>query len=312
MAKVLSNTLENIIHLAEVLNNGEVVAFPTDTVYGLGSIATNETSLLKLYDYKKRPKNNPLVLYLHDILQTEEYLIVNDIFYRIAEKFLPGAITLILNKKSNSKIHPLCSNYTNKLGLRIPNNETCLKLLSHVKNPIVATSGNLSSQISPTTANHVLENFKNTDLLILNDNNVLEGIESTILDISEEDNITLLRYGAITLEQLQELNLKINVKIADNSLNSYTFKTKICLNSLEIKENEGLLAFGKIDIHLPNSVIVLNLSESGNLKEASQNLFAMLIKLENMNLKKIHIMSIPNVGLGVSINQRLLKLPKEE
>ncbi|MCL2566921.1 MAG: L-threonylcarbamoyladenylate synthase [Alphaproteobacteria bacterium] len=211
MATILSNTLENTDLIVNKLRQKEVVVFPTDTVYGLSAIANNSEAILKVYNYKNRPLSKPLIILLHNIKQAAELFEVNDTFYLLAERFLPGGLTLILNKRADAKIHPLCSNYTNKQGFRIPNNEICLKLLADLNEPVVATSANLSSQVSPTTAEQVRQSFIDKDLLILNDDKNIAGIESTILDITEEKNIMLLRQGAIGLSQLEDLNLKINI-----------------------------------------------------------------------------------------------------
>lgn len=311
MAQILQATDNNIHLLAKELKNGNIACFPTDTVYGVGASALSESAILKLFSYKNRPANNPLILHLYAKEQIEEHLIVNDSFYALLAIFMEGGLTLVLNKKENSKINILCSAGLKQQAFRIPKNETCLALLKEVQTPLVASSANISKQISPTRAEHVLENFKNSEVLILNDNKPLMGLESTILDISDENHISVLRYGAISIEQIEKLGIKVNINISLNSTKAYTPKTKVKLNTNKVEEFEGLLAFGKINFNIPMNVEVLNLSEEENLKEASKNLFDMLIKLDSMNLKKINIMPIPNIGLGVSINQRLLKLPKE-
>lgn len=309
MAQILQATNNNIKIVSAELKSGNLASFPTDTVYGLGANAQNENAILKLFSYKNRPINNPLILHLYALEQIEEHLIVNDTFYTIFNSFKAG-LTLVLNKKENSKIHHLCSAGLKKQAFRIPNNEICLKLLKETEVPIVASSANMANQISPTKAEHVLDNFKDKDLLILDDKKPLMGLESTILDITDEKNISLIRYGAISVEDIEKLGLKINLSTSVYSNKAYTPKTKVVLNAINVSENEGLLAFGKINFEIPQNTYVLNLSESGNLEEASKNLFDMLIKLDNMNLSKINIMAIPNTGIGISINQRLLKLPQ--
>lgn len=311
MAQILATTKHNISLVSKELQNGNLASFPTDTVYGLGANSLDESAILKLFDYKNRPKSNPLILHFYAVEQIEEHLIMNDTFYSLLNNFMQGGLTLILNKKPNSKVHPICSGGLKKQAFRIPQNDTCLSLLENAQIPIVASSANKSSQISPTKSEHVLSNFKDKDLLILDDKKQLLGLESTILDISNEDNIELLRHGAVSIEELHSLGIKLNINISSNSRKFYAPKTKIQTNSLGVKEYEGLLAFGRIPFDLPEHVTLLNLSESGDLIEASNNFFDMLIKLDNMNLSKINIMPVPNVGIGVSINQRLLKLSYE-
>ncbi len=310
MAQILTTNENNISIVSQELKKGNLASFPTDTVYGLGASAIKDSAILKLFFYKKRPKNNPLMLHLYCKEQIEEYLLLNDTYHLLFNKFSNGGLTLILNKKPNSKISPLCSAGLNNLSFRIPKNETCLALLKKTEIPLVATSANIANQISPTKAEHVLNNFRNKELLILDDRKTLLGIESTVLDISNENNISILRYGAITKEEIEKLGVKVNINISANSSKNYTPTTKVILNSNNVKEGEGLLAFGKINFNITKNTIVLNLSENANLEEASKNLFDMLIKLDKMNLSKINIMTIPNTGIGITINQRLLKLPQ--
>lgn len=312
MAQILAATKHNISIVSKELQKGNLASFPTDTVYGLGANSLDEKAILKLFEYKNRPQNNPLILHLYAVEQIEEHLIINDTFYALLNSFMQGGLTLILNKKPNSKIHPLCSLGLEKQAFRIPQNDTCLSLLENVQIPIVASSANMTSQISPTRSEHVLSNFKNKDLLILDNKKPLMGLESTILDISNEDNIELLRHGAVSVEELEKLGINLNINISNNSSKFYTPKTKIQTNAMEVKEYEGLLAFGKIPFDIPEHVTLLNLSESGDLIEASNNFFDMLIKLDNMKLNKINIMPVPNIGIGVGINQRLLKLSYDE
>lgn len=312
MAEILTLNQHNIELISKELKKGNLASFPTDTVYGLGASAIDDNAILTLFHYKQRPKNNPLIVHLYNKEVIEENFIVNNTFHLLFDKFIKGGLTLILNKKLSSKISPLCSAGLDSLGFRIPNNETCLKILKEAKIPIVATSANVSNQISPTRAEHVFNNFKDKNLLIINDNKPLMGLESTLLDISDENYIRLLRYGAVSVEEITKLGIKINISITNTSNKNYTPKTKVKLNSKSVQKNEGLLAFGKINFYIPEHTVVLNLSEIESLEEASKNLFDMLIQLDEMNLKVINIMSIPNKELGITINQRLLKLPQAD
>jgi L-threonylcarbamoyladenylate synthase len=157
--------------------------------------AYNSEAIAKIYQYKNRPADKPLAWLLHSIKQVEELFIVNETFYQLAEKFLPGGLTLILNTKDGAQ----------KQGFRIPNNKVCLNLLEKLNVPLASTSSNISSQKSAITASEVRESFADKDLLILDDDKNIGGIESTVLDITEENNIVISRHGAISLEELHSV-----------------------------------------------------------------------------------------------------------
>lgn len=323
---ILPASDENIALAITDLLADKPVAFPTETVYGLGGCAFSNQAVLNIYNMKKRPTNNPLILHysaltngtfnlVQCIKLIEKDFNINSLFLSLLEKFSPGPLTFILNKKAGCKIAPLAAAFLNRQALRIPNHPVALKLIAKLGQPLAAPSANISNKLSPTAANHVALSFPNENLLILDGGPCEYGLESTVIDVSDPKNVYIYRHGSISVEQLIEAG--IEPKNLENSAKQilspgmlhkhYSPNAKLRLNAQEVLPQEALLAFGEISISLPENTLVFNLSKNADLIEAAHNLFKMLWDFDTLKIPKIAVMPIPERGIGVAINERLRK-----
>lgn len=308
--KIILPTYENIRSACKILINGELVAFPTETVYGLGGNAYDDHAVAKIFSYKNRSEINPISVCYSSLESSSDDVIITDSAFLLSKSFLPGPLTLLLQRKQKSRISLLCSAGTDTVGIRISSNPIALKLLSMIPFPLAAPSANKSTKLSPTNIDAVYESLKdNANLTILDGGQCAIGIESTIIDCTN-DKPQILRLGAISeTEILQKCNLQIS-KIdkrqnPSDKIKHYATNKKIILNASEAEKDDALLAFGN---PIENQCkYILNLSEKGILTEAAANLFKMLHELDKTNAAKICVMPIPNTGIGVAINDRLLK-----
>ncbi|MDC0074095.1 L-threonylcarbamoyladenylate synthase [Alphaproteobacteria bacterium] len=301
----------NTIDLAaKQILSGKVIAFPTETVYGLGADATNSKAVEKIYKIKNRPKNNPLIIHVNSIENALNFGIFNKSALKIARKFWPGPLTLVLPSVENSPISGFVTSGLRTIAIRIPKNKIARKLIKIVKKPIAAPSANISGKLSPTQAQHVYENFRNNIDMIIDGGACKLGIESTVIFCSN-DSISILRPGIITLEDVEEtINKKIESNIKNNKVISpgtlkkhYAPKLPIKMNVTSVSPEEALLTFGKL--WPKGSKTTMNLSKNSDLKEAAANLFSMLNKLDKSGAKNIAVTKIPNEGIGVAINDKL-------
>lgn len=298
----------NIEKAVERLKNGELVSFPTETVYGLGADASNELAIAKIFESKKRPKFNPLILHFSSFDEIKENCETNNIIEELNQLFWPGPLTIVLKRKKNSNLSSLASAGLNTLAVRIPDNNIALKLIDNLKKPIAAPSANKSGLLSPTEASHVYNYFKNDKNLsiILDGGSTIIGVESTVVKI-DNGIIYILRHGGISLEELEE---KTSYKIFDSEKKKdkriispgmlsqhYSPSVPLRINAKKADEGELLIGFGP-EFNEPN------LSKNGDLIEAASKLFSMLSKFEK-ETERIAIAPIPNKGLGRAINDRI-------
>lgn len=292
---------ENINVAVDVLLNGGLVAFPTETVYGLGGNAYSDSAVASIFSCKKRSEFNPLSVCYKNLESVANDVVITDYAHRIAEKFLPGPITLVLKRKIDTKLSLLCSAGLDTIGIRIPANSIALNLLSHLDFPLAAPSANTSGNLSHTTAEAVNEDLDG--VAILDGGKCNLGIESTIVDCSGE-KLIIRRQGAITANDLaQKCGFSVNEIKFEEKTKRFILKKRIILNVLSVNANDALLAFGKPPKFSCKKI--LNLSENANLNEAAANLFSMLQELDNSDAKRICVMPIPNMGIGKAINNRL-------
>ena len=293
------------------LQAGEVIALPTETVYGLAAASSNEAAIEKIYDLKQRPSFNPLISHYASIDEIAKDVELDSRAEKLLKHFSPGPLTLILNKKSNSRISAKASANLKTAAVRIPNNPKTLEILEKFAAPVAAPSANISGKLSPTSKNHVEAYFKDSLPLIIDGGNSQIGLESTILDLSS-DKAVLLRYGYITSQAIEAV-LEETVFFKDESgeikapgmlLKHYAPKCKLRANDGKAQDNEALISFGKTQLSTGFQETI-NLSESGDLAQAAQNLFASIFRLEQKDYQSIAIDPIPNEGIGLAINDRL-------
>lgn len=292
-----------ITKAATLLRDGQLVAFPTETVYGLGANATNDTAVAQIFQAKARPQFNPLILHVADIAAAREIATLNEVAERLAAAFWPGPLTLVL-PLHNKAISPLVSAGLSTVAIRVPENPLAQSLLAKVDRPIAAPSANPSGKISPTTAEHVLNGLSGKIAAVLDGGPCTVGVESTIIGFTPEP--TLLRAGGLPVEAIETClgqPLK-SAPISDTPTapgqlaSHYAPNAKMRLNVTDANPDETLLGFGPVDCEL-------NLSTSGDLLEAAANLFRHLHALDATDAKRIAVSPIPNTGLGRAINDRL-------
>ncbi len=291
---------------AELLQAGKLVAFPTETVYGLGANALSDSAVAAIYAAKGRPQFNPLIVHVSSIETAKNYVQWNDSAQILAEHFWPGPLTIVLPRKKDCELSLLVSAGLDCVALRMPSHPIALELLEKSGLPLAAPSANISGRISPTLAQHVREELGGKINIVLDGGACEVGIESTIVDLTS-DSPSILRHGKITREDIEKYiklgdNISDKVKAPGMLASHYAPNAKIRLDAKEIRVGEVLLAFGKM---IPGAEYSQNLSDGENLEEAAANLFRMLRILDANNPAVIAVMPIPDYGLGIAINDRL-------
>ena len=307
----------SIAKAVTILNNEDVVAIPTETVYGLAANIFSEKAVKKIFEMKQRPLFNPLIVHIHSIDQLAKLTDhVPDKAKILAQYFWPGPLTLVLKK--HESVPDLVTAGKNSVAVRMPNHPVTLNLLQSLKFPLAAPSANPFGCISPTKAEHVAEYFGEKLKMILEGGNCENGIESTIIGF-EADEPILYRYGAISLEEIEEkigtVIIKNKEEISPNApgmlLKHYAPKTRTYLETnveecLKLFPNKkiGILLFSK-KIEAPENVYQMVLSENADFKEAAANLYESLHHLDKLKFDLIIVEKLPDHDLGVSINDRL-------
>lgn len=298
---------QNILKAAQLIQSGQVVAFPTETVYGLGANAYDSRAIAKIFAVKNRPTFNPLISHIADIDFLTEYAQTDERILALAKKFWPGPLTFILNRKDNNPALDLACAGLDKIAVRMPNHATALELIKASNCPIVAPSANKSQSISPTTAQHVYKSLGDLVPMILDAGPCSVGVESTILDMTHKQ-VIVLRAGGLSAETVEDF-LGEKVLFSDGNPNKpsspgqllkhYAPKYTTRINVLNPEADEFFIGFGPMECDL-------NLSPSADLQEAAANLFLMMHQAENQNTKKkIAIAPIPDIDLGRAINDRI-------
>ncbi len=305
--------LANIKKAKNILDKGDCVAVPTETVYGLAGNAYSDTACKKIFKLKKRPKNNPLIVHYYDIQSLKKDCELNKNFFALYKKFSPGPISFVLKLKKNSKISKFVTNKKNSLAVRFPRHPIIKNLLRKLNYPLAAPSANISSRISAVTPNDVSEEFGNKIRYILDGGKCAIGIESTIIDLRKK--LKILRLGGLEISLIKK-TIKKKLKLNTNPkkiLSPGQFKLHyspglpIRMNAKKIKDDEAYLIFKKIKKTKKN---FFYLSKKGNLKEAAKNLYTTLRKIKKSKFKSIAVKKIPNYGLGKTINDRLMRASK--
>ncbi len=305
--------LANIKKARNLLNKRECVAIPTETVYGIAGNAYSDTACKKIFRLKKRPMNNPLIIHYYDLKKLKDDCDLNGDFFKLYKRFCPGPITFILNQKKKSKISKVATNKKNALAVRFPKHPVARILLKHLKFPIAAPSANISSRVSAVTSSDVKDDFGKKIKYILEGGRSSFGVESTIIDLRKKPKI--LRLGSLEVETVQKiLKKKISINTNPSKISApgqlrihYSPGIPIRLNVKKTKKGEALLLIKKNKINKTNYYF---LSKKGDLKEAAKNLYTILRKIKKDNYKSIAVDKIPNIGIGKTINDRLLRASK--
>ena len=305
--------LANIKKARNLLNKRECVAIPTETVYGIAGNAYSDTACKKIFRLKKRPMNNPLIIHYYDLKKLKNDCDLNADFLKLYKRFCPGPITFILNQKKKSKISKVATNKKNTLAVRFPKHPVARNLLKYLKFPIAAPSANISSRVSAVTSSDVKDDFGKKIKYILEGGRSSVGVESTIIDLRKKPKI--LRLGGLEVGTIQKiLKKKISINTNPSKISApgqlkihYSPGIPIRLNVKKIKKDEAFLLIKKNKINKTNYYF---LSKKGDLKEAAKNLYTILRKIKKDNYKSIAVDKIPNIGIGKTINDRLLRASK--
>jgi L-threonylcarbamoyladenylate synthase len=316
---VITKTGHNIRKAADLLNQGQLVAIPTETVYGLAANGLNEEAISKIFKVKKRPLSNPLILHFKDVDSITQYVTnIPAEAKKIADAFWPGPLTLLLDK--TAKIPNSINSGKQKIAVRIPNHPDTLQLLRLLDFPLAAPSANLYGRVSPTKAAHVSKQLAGSIPYILDGGMSSKGIESTILGF-ENGKTILYRFGAITTEEIEHcIGNKVTIYdhnlISDQPITSgmvkyhYAPQTPIYdvqdISKNGTNTNSGYIGFNKTIDDIPNENQFL-LSPESNLDIASKNLYHALHFMDEQQFDAIFICNFPQTGLGRSMNDRINK-----
>ena len=309
-ARIVPATPEAIAKAARALCGGGLVAFPTETVYGLGGDATSDAAVARIFAAKGRPRFNPLIVHMPDLAEAEVIALFDERARDAARRFWPGPLSLVLSRRAGGGVSLLASAGLDTVAIRVPAHPVAQALLRATGRPLAAPSANRSGRVSPTEAAHVAAEFGDGVALVLDGGRCPVGVESTVLDLTGATP-TLLRPGGVTVEALATALGPIAVAGADPAAprspgqlaSHYAPALPLRMNAVEAQPGEALLAFGATVSG--GFAEVLNLSPHGDLVEAAANLFAMLRRLDRPGFAGIAVMPIPEHGLGQAINDRL-------
>ncbi len=299
----------NIARAARVLRQGELVAFPTETVYGLGADATSDTAVARIFEVKNRPTFNPLIIHVTDFEAAARLAEFPETAMILARQFWPGPLSLVARRRPDCQVSLLASAGLDTLAIRVPDHKTARTLLAQAEVPVAAPSANASGRLSPTRAQHVAQSLGGTIGLILDDGPCPVGIESTVVDAATEPP-TILRPGGITAEEIRSLVGPIRTMETSDApaspgmlVSHYAPERPLRLNAMSVRSGEALLSFGRH--YVTGAAAEQNLSRRGSLQEAASNLFAQLRAIDRPEFSGIAVMPIPERGLGRAINDRL-------
>ncbi len=299
---------------AALIKSGKLVAFPTETVYGLGGDATSNYAVANIFAAKGRPLFNPLIIHVGEIAQALEFVVMDNRAKRLAEAFWPGPLTLVLPRQADCPISLLCSAGLDTLAIRVPRHPAALALLAASGRPIAAPSANRAGRVSPTTPAHVREELEGRIDMILDGGPCSVGVESTVLDLTGPQPV-LLRPGGLARESIEALIGPIITPSTDAATSEaprpspgllsshYAPRVPVRLDAQEPSGGEAFLGFGPPapGVRAPD----IQLSPRGDTTEAASNLFASLRALDRPPFSGIAVMPIPDAGLGAAINDRL-------
>lgn len=308
-ANILPADNDSLSVAAARLQSGGLVAFPTETVYGLGADARDDTAVARIFKAKDRPSFNPLIVHVLDLASAAAYGEMDARAQQLADAFWPGPLSFVVPRRPDSGLSLLVSAGLDTVAMRAPAHPLARDLLTRFGGPIAAPSANTAGEVSPTLAAHVAQSLGTKVDVILDGGACAVGLESTVIDLCG-DRPALLRHGAVTLEQLQDVLGPIEdaTRPAEGQAprspgqiaRHYAPAIPVRLNTSKAAMGEALLGFGA---STPEGA--QNLSVSGDLTEAAANLFAALRALDTPEHSAIAVMPIPDTGLGRAINDRL-------
>ena len=318
MTQILRADPDGLDEAATLLRAGKLVAFGTETVYGLGADATNPAAVAAIFQAKQRPQFNPLICHYSSAERAFDHVVASATAQAAAAAFWPGPLTLVLARRPDSPVAMLTGAGLGTQAVRVPGHPVALALLRRTGLPIAAPSANPSGQVSPTSARHVLDSLGGRIDAVLDSGPCDVGVESTVLDLSGTDPV-LLRPGGITIEQLTaaigpiRLSVPPSPEQATGGLRSpgllmshYAPDLPVRLEAETLAEHEALLAFGP---PIPGAKCLFQLSATGSLIEAAARLFEGLRWLDaegaRQGMQGIAVMAVPDSGLGTAINDRL-------
>jgi len=303
----------NIKKAKKYLDKNYCIGVPTETVYGLAGNAYIDLAVKRIFNLKKRPKNNPLIVHYHNINSLKKDCLINDNFIKLYKKFSPGPISYVLKLKKDSKISKYVTNNQKSLAVRFPKHSLFKNLLKQLNYPLAAPSANITTKVSSVNVKDVKEEFGNKIKYILDGGTCAIGIESTIINVIGKP--TILRLGGLDISKIQKtlgikLNIDINPKkkiVPGQSLLHYSPGIPLKMNITKPKYDEAFIMIKKRKDKLKN---YFYLTTKNNLDEAAKNLYSCLRKIKNKGYKSIAVEKIPNKGLGKAINDRLQRASK--
>lgn len=291
-----------IAHAAALLRTGRLIAFPTETVYGLGADATDGEAVAAIFAAKGRPSFNPLIVHVTSLEEAERHVVLPDAARKLAQGFWPGALTLVAPRRPDSPLSLLVSAGLDTVAIRVPAHPVAAALLAAAQTPVAAPSANVSGRVSATTAAHVAEGLGEKTDMILDGGATPLGLESTVIGFDGETPV-LLRPGAIARADIEAVAGPLGqaddtIRAPGQLASHYAPEARLRLNAERVEDGEALLGFGAV------ADAWLNLSPGGDLHEAAANLFAMLRDMDSQ-VAAIAVSPIPETGLGEAINDRL-------
>jgi L-threonylcarbamoyladenylate synthase len=321
---IVSATIKNIEDAAYMLHKGEVVAFPTETVYGLGGCVDNAQAIANIYAMKGRPAHNPLIVHVTDAAMAARYGIITQSAEKLMQHFFPAPLTVVVPVRAGSVAEAVLAG-GESVALRSPMHPVARRLLEVVGEGIAAPSANRSGRISPTCAAHVASEFAGHPLTIVDGGECAIGLESTVVDCRGE-RLRILRHGAVTQEEIAAVvgdALEENLNVGEGGIllspgqlaSHYAPHCAVRLNAAYIDAGEVALNFGNSGLH--SDIATLNLSKDARLEEAAHHLYDYLRLLDKKvadipEARGIAVAAIPNKGVGVAINDRLQRAAAEK
>jgi L-threonylcarbamoyladenylate synthase len=301
-----------VAEAAEALRAGKLVALPTETVYGLAADAANGAAVARIFEAKRRPRFNPLICHVTDTAMAKRYGVLDRRAEELAARFWPGPLTLVVPLAPGADLTPLVTAGLPNVALRAPRG-IARQVIGAFAAALAAPSANTSGRLSPTRAEHVIEQLGGVVSLVLDAGPCEIGLESTVVSLVD-DKPRLLRPGGVPAEAVEAvLGMTLERAAAGDAITApgmlashYAPRLALRLNAMHVAPGEALLAFG--DAAIPGAdraVAMRNLSASGDLVEAAANLFAKLAELDRSGASAIAVMPVPPDGLGEAINDRL-------